>query len=133
MRRSRWVHLLLAASVVVSLLTATSAEASHCGGSPFCIYGNTGYSGDLYAALHTDTNWPCGVFCTPDVDNNEDSVINNYTNSIVVYDWTNFGGGIKYCVVALGRDSNINDARDNDGDSHLKRNGYLFCYGLPSP
>lgn len=117
------IGVVLAATVVFALL-AIGASATHqtCESGEFCVWADTGYSPAEHFLGDTagNPNWPCGVFCSPDVDNNEDSVKNRTSLAMRVYDGDSWTGAIKYCVDAGQWDSNINNSVDNDGNSQTQ-------------
>lgn len=122
-------------ALVIGLAATSSATHQVCNDPEFCVWANTSYGPVEHHYGHTgnSSNWPCGVFCSPDVDNNEDSVVNTSSYSYRVFDGDNYQGSLKYCVDPGQQDSNINNAVDNDGQSSL-RVGLFDCpSGDPGP
>lgn len=127
---------IIAALVVLAtaaLVVPGAAVAGHCDAGDFCAWGDTNYSGDHLANPGDDEVWPCGVFCSPDVDENDDSVKNRDSVRVRVYDDDHFGGGLMYCADSGEWETDIADDRDNDGSSHNGSAGTSCPAGEPHP
>ena len=105
---------------------------SSCDPGEFCVWGNIDFVGDFWDPVSSDANWPCGVLCSPDVDNNDDSVRNRRSGKVHVEEGTNYKGGVVYCVAPGVEEDSIHSARDDRGDSSLHF-AATSCAGYPVP
>lgn len=115
------------------LLLAVPAQALRCGDHWFCVWSGTSYAGDFWQDQGDHSNWPCGTFCSPDVDDNEDSVSNGNNDIVYVYGSGNFDPPFMYCVENESEDGNVTDTVDNGGQSHDNVLNDMSCGSLPKP
>ena len=116
-------------------LSIAPAEASHntCNVGELCLWGDPNFQPDFWGPPGNSTNWPCGIFCDPDLDNNEDSLRSRESKSAYVYHGTGYTGGVIYCVIPGLQVGNIWHSRDNMGDSHSISATATTCLGYPKP
>jgi hypothetical protein len=119
--------------ILAGLVLPISALANHCDGGDFCVWGSPGFTGDHIADPDSDASWPCGTFCSPDVDENDDALRNRNATKVRVYSLDNFSGALMYCVPAGVSEDDIADSRDNDGSSHRVFSGASCPSGEPRP
>lgn len=129
------VAVLVTAATTIAPFPQPATADDNCDSGEFCVWGDTNFGGDFWDPSTDDDDWPCGVFCSPDVDNNEDSVWNRESVIIEVYDGTNFDGKLMYCVDPGDSEDDIAGDRDNDGESNLTYDatGVTDCGSAPAP
>lgn len=126
--RRRVVAVVVTVAVAGLYAAAPVSADLNCDSGELCLWGNTGYSGDFWDPTHHDLNWPfLGI------ENDDDSVKNRDTRAHLVYPNSGGGGPLRYCVNSLENTANINDARDNDGDSNLQLDVTACPAGYPHP
>lgn len=120
--------LVLLAGLATIWPTETAEAAPGCWQPDYyCTWGGTNYGGDKYMPAHSSSDWPCGVFCSPDVDNNEDSLTNNEDEIVKVFAETSWNGKLLYCTQPGDWWTDIRWDRDNDGESHRQYLGTSIC------
>lgn len=127
------VRVALAVVILAAIVMPVAAQADHCSSGEFCVWGNTAFTGDHIARAGDENVWPCGTLCSPDVDENEDSLKNRESHKVRVYSLDNYDGALMYCVPGGVSEDDIADSRDNDGSSHRGSSGSSCPSGEPLP
>lgn len=109
--------------------TPVHASMSQCSSGRFCEWNQINYSGGEFTSWATSENdWP--LF---GIENDDDSVWSREATRTLVYRGSDYSEGAAYCVGPGVSEDDINDTRDNDGDSNALASFTTSCAGYNLP